>query len=316
MSIILNLKKLCTASFVCTFFMHFIGMSLYSKAIYAQSNTSMMRPNSFSLVEDTSHVRFNRTKLAYKQLAVFLAKHKRYSQALKYFALAGANNISVDSILSIPDILAGDTVLLHQKEKRVRSKALTVRQLTEPFRDEEQGTAYALLIHIKQPSAGHRQPFNGINNVGHTFITLIKYETEARSVSRTFGFYPNKEFLISGTPFLPDTKSTFKDDEEHGWDQTVGKFITYREFKQIIRLVRRYGKLRYHLNKNNCTDFGLCVAAIAGIKIKDTHGRWPLGQGNDPGDAGQSVLEGKVITTNSTEGLNDVFIITAENRAK
>ena len=35
--------------------------------------------------------------------------------------------------------------------------------------------------------------------------------------------------------------------------------------------------MRYNLNKNNCTDFGLSAAMIAGINIKETVGPLAVG---------------------------------------
>ena len=74
-------------------------------------------------------------------------------------------------------------------------------------------------------------------------------------------------------------------------------------------MVRQYSKKRYHLNKNNCTDFGLVIAGVAGISIQQTNGSWPLGKGNDPGDTGQSILEGKVSDMESKDN-SRLFIVT------
>lgn len=142
------------------------------------------------------------------------------------------------------------------------------------------------------------------------FITLIKFNRDSGYVSRTFGFYPEKDNLLSATPIMPTSTSVFKDDEGHDWDEMVGKFISKRRFRKILRMVKQYSRSKYNLNKNNCTDFGLCVAAIAGIKIEDTRGSWPLGSGNNPASAGQSILEGKVEDTDESRELlilNNLF---------
>ena len=99
---------------------------------------------------------------------------------------------------------------------------------------------------------------------------------------------------MSATPLIPSTTSVFKDDTQHEWDEVVGKFISKRKFEKIIRLVKEYRCKKYNLNSNNCTDFGLDIAAIAGIKIKETVSSWPLGKGNNPANAGQSIREGKI----------------------
>ena len=84
-----------------------------------------------------------------------------------------------------------------------------------------------------------------------------------------------------------------KDDALHPWDETVAKFISEKKFNRILANLEKYSGTRYNLNRKNCTDFGLSEAVIAGIEIKETSGRWPLGKGNNPANAGQSLLEKK-----------------------
>jgi hypothetical protein len=162
------------------------------------------------------------------------------------------------------------------------------------FDDGKTALSYALLVEVKQPVPGKRKSFTRINNVGHTFVTLIKYNTDNSYVSRSFGFYPHKATIFSGTPIHPGSPSVFKNDTLHDWDEVVGKFISVRKFERIIEIVKRYNLSIYNLNRNNCTSFGLSVALAGGILIRDTQGTWPLGKGDNPGNAGQSILEGKV----------------------
>ena len=75
--------------------------------------------------------------------------------------------------------------------------------------------------------------------------------------------------------------------------KTVAKFISEKKFKRILTNLENYTGTQYNLNRKNCTDFGLSEALIAGIEIKETSGRWPLGKGNNPANAGQSMLEKK-----------------------
>lgn len=173
------------------------------------------------------------------------------------------------------------------------------------FDDGKDVAACAVLLHVKQPSPGKRKAFVGLNNVGHTFITLIKYNTDSSVVSRSFGFYPRKENLLTATPFHPAAISVIKDDGFHDWDQVVGKFISYRRLRRILRMLDKLESKQYDLNTNNCTDFGLYVAMIGGIDLRDTKGRWPFGKGNNPASTGQSLLEGKLINadTGNTDGL-------------
>jgi hypothetical protein len=72
----------------------------------------------------------------------------------------------------------------------------------------------------------------------------------------------------------------------------LGKFISKHRFNKILALTRQYRNVSYHLSKNNCTDFGLKAAALAGLDVWGTQGSWPLGHGNNPGVTGQSLLQG------------------------
>lgn len=272
---------------------------------------------------------------AYYNLGILFARMKNYPVALRYFAKSGAMSASPDisdkkyhfnsdtAFLDLPlptmlydstdrkEMLVyySDTLEVHNRIKKsgIKSKPISRRAIMAPFRENKaEAKAYGILIHVKQPSYGKRKQFEFFNNVGHMFISLIQYLPDNKSIARTFGFYPNKDNFLSATPIFPGTSSTFKDDELHDWDESVGKFITYKQFSTILKMVSQYSRKKYHLNKNNCTDFGLVVAAIAGIDITDTKGTWPLGSGNDPGDTGQSIIEGKV---KSLDGQSDLFII-------
>jgi len=180
------------------------------------------------------------------------------------------------------------------KPTDIESQPIDGNDITECFNDGKKAVGYGLMVHVKQPLAGKRKVFASFSNVGHTFVTLIKFNADSTTLSRSFGFYPRKDNLFSATPLIPSATSVFKDDSQHEWDEVVGKFITKRKFDKIIRLVKVYRCKKYNLNSNNCTDFGLDIAAIAGIKIKETVSSWPFGKGNNPANAGQSIREGKV----------------------
>jgi len=189
-------------------------------------------------------------------------------------------------------------------EQTVESPPIENGDITDCFNDGKKAIAYGIMVHVKQPKAGVRTVMSKLNNVGHTFVTLIKFNADSTTLSRSFGFYPKKDNLLSATPLIPTTTSVFKDDAKHEWDEVVGKLISKRKFDKIIQMVKQYKCKKYNLNSNNCTDFGLDIAAIAGIKIKDTHSTWFLGKGNNPGNAGQSILEGKL----SDEEKSELFI--------
>jgi hypothetical protein len=238
----------------------------------------------------------------YNDLESVAAKLKLYPLVMKCHDRAVVLASLTEAGLFIPPdssslylLTAEDTSLLVSGEQLsgVKSAPVRTREIWESFDDGKQAVSYAMLVHAKQPVPGRRKSYSHINNVGHLFITLIKYNADNSYVSRSFGFYPRKKGLFSATPVHPRSAAVFKDDALHDWDEVVGKFISPRKFQKIIGLLKEYDQLGYNLNKNNCTDFGLSVAAIGGISIRDTRGTWPLGSGNNPANAGQSLLEGK-----------------------
>jgi len=270
------------------------------------------------------------TEKLYRSMAIAFARLKQYPLALKYFhksaqqqerlkqrqqTLAGvapeehmpeADTLSdtdmtedfelYDNLLDVTAddrlVVDRDTIMIVAGDRH--AGAMTLSEITAPFDDNKKAIAYGVLLHFKQPVAGTRKAFTGISTVGHMFITLTKFNADSGYVSRTFGFYPDKDYLLSATPLLPSSSSVFKDDAGRDWDELMATFVSKRKFNRILRMVMRYSRRKYHLNKNNCTDFGLVIAGIAGIQIRDTKGSWPLGSGNNPGDAGQSVREGKI----------------------
>jgi len=185
------------------------------------------------------------------------------------------------------------------------SKRLCREDIKGAFADKKISVAYAFILQIQQPKPGTREHIIKLHKVGHTFITLIKYNADGSYTSHSFGFYPVKKKPLSATPFAPETPSVIKEDSRHRWSEAVGKFITKCQFDTILQTLLRFQARRYNLNRNNCTDFGLCAATEAGITIFNTQGKWFGGSGNNPGDAGESVLDGLVINndTGNTRGL-------------
>jgi hypothetical protein len=184
-------------------------------------------------------------------------------------------------------------------DAEIKSTPIEGSQIINPFDDGKKAVAYALMVHVRQPVSGKRKVYV-LNNVGHTFITLIKYNADSTNVSRSFGFYPKKGFPLAATPLFPSSPSTFKDDARHSWDEVSGTFISRKSFNRILTIVKKYDHKKYQLSHTNCTDFGLELAAEAGITITDTQGKWPLGKGNNPACMGQSMLEGKITASNDT----------------
>lgn len=250
-------------------------------------------------------------KKAYTRMADLFARLKLYPLAMKCYlkTLPVVLQSVADSSSKENEILSlnlKDDSVFNQKaqwlENHVnesRSKAIGSQKITEAFNDGKTAIAYALLFHVKQPVPGKRKVFRWINT-GHTFITLIKYNDDSTCITRSFGFYPKKDNILSATPLLPTTSSTFKDDGGHNWDELVGKFISRHKFKRILKLVGQFSETDYQLSDNNCTDFAISAATIAGIYISNTRAKWPLGKGNNPGSTGQSIIADKISTDDHT----------------
>jgi hypothetical protein len=251
----------------------------------------------------------------YNDLATVSARLKLYPLAMKcyYNAVHVAGEVDTTGLVMDEDAYAeavvvapatgadSSTVRRVGPTEGIRlSQPIKIADLLAAFEDGKDAASYAILAEVKQPVPGKRRSFTHINNVGHMFITLIKYNKDKSIVCRSFGFYPRKSTLFSATPFRPRSPSVFKDDAGHDWDEAAGKFISARRFRKIVEILRSYDHRDYDLNHNNCTDFGLTVARLGGIGIADASGHWPLGKGNNPGSAGQSMLEGKV--SNIDEG--------------
>ena len=162
-------------------------------------------------------------------------------------------------------------------------------------------------MYIKQPVAGEKTVMTFPSNVGHTFINISATDGNGKVISETFGFYPDKKNgeKLGGTPFDNGTKSTFKDDEKHPFDESVSVNINNKQLNSIFSLAGDYEKGEYNLSSKNCTDFGLQSANIAGIEINNTSSSWGLGNGNNPAATGESILNGDVknISTGNKTGL-------------
>lgn len=184
-------------------------------------------------------------------------------------------------------------------DAEIKSPMMSANEILNPFDDGKRAAAYAIMIHVRQPVSGKRKVYV-LNNVGHTFITLIKYNIDSSIVSRSFGFYPKKNSPLAATPLFPSSPSTFKNDSLHSWDEISGTFISKKRFNRMLAIVQKYDHKKYQLSHTNCTDFGIEMAAEAGIFVSDSQGKWPLGQGNNPACFGQSILEGKITASNDT----------------
>jgi hypothetical protein len=266
---------------------------------------------------EAADVNYNQTKIRrLYYLANLFTRLRLYPLAMKCFLKTMRTGVDSISTANIPITSADDSLLEKQASliadtnTEFKSTPISTEKIAETFDDGKTAVAYAVIFHVKQPVRGKPTIFK-LANTGHTFITLIKYNSDSTYASVSFGFYPKKDNPLSATPIIPSTSSTFKDDSEHAWDEVLGKFISKRRFNKILALTQQYHNLSYHLCNNNCTDFGLKAAALAGLDIWDTKGSWPLGSGNNPGVTGQSLLQGKF--DNADTGDRQNLLITNAN---
>ena len=267
----------------------------------------MAQLKSFSHHPDNS----GETRKFYYNLTNVFARIKMYPLAMKCFYKSLDSSVRVINDGAYLGFTARDDSLLERQAqllatKRVKSPKISYQQITQTFNDGKQAAAYAILIHIKQPIPGKRK-VHKLADAGHSFITLIKYNTDTTVTSLSFGFYPKHHHPFAGTPLFPYSHSTFKNDYNYNSDETTGKFISPRTFDEILLMVKTFDGIRYNLNNKNCTDFVLDAALLADIYIDDTFGKWPLGHGNTPGITGQGILNNHIYD-GCTTGTNDLFI--------
>ena len=280
------------------------GLQLKDVALQQDLQLKLTRPSEQSkLMGSLKQPAGADTRKLYYNMANAFASLRLYPQALKSFfrsRLTDSANVGYLSFTGKDDsVLTTQTTRL--AVKRPHSAQITYQHIRDTFNDGKKAAAYAMLVHIKQPIPG-KNKVHKLADSGHSFITLIKYNSDTTYTSISFGFYPKHHHPFAGTPLFPYSHSAFKDDDNYKCDETVGKFISQKTFEDILTVAKQYDGIRYHLSRKNCTDFVLDAAATAGIKVTETVGSWPLGKGNNPGVTGQSILLGK-ITDNDPAGL-------------
>lgn len=156
------------------------------------------------------------------------------------------------------------------------------------FADWE-GLEKYLVVYVQQPVPGSSTTWvrQGMGaNTGHSFIGLK--DTTAQTEIKA-GFYPKGTV----TPLNPATTGIVKDDASHPWNVKQEYKITddqYSAVQQSISTDKADTNLKYDLNTNNCTDWVMDTAGLAGVTLPDATGVWPGGGGESPGPLGQELL--------------------------
>lgn len=256
---------------------------------------------------------FKRKRRHFITVDTITLAHSTSSDINNSLEAAEPSDLFDDAVIDA-DIFNTDTVSMTDNPFAAESPYIAPADVLNAFDDGREAMAYGIMVHVKQPVPGKKNIFVRLHKVGHTFITLVKFNTDKSSTAKTFGFYPEKNNYLAATPIIPATQSAFKNDVLHDWDEVIGKFIPQKQFERILGFIEQTSGKKYNLNSNNCTDMALQIANIANIEIEDTKGSWPLGRGNNPASAGQSILKGKFknTDTNSQHGLfacsNNLFI--------
>ncbi len=134
-------------------------------------------------------------------------------------------------------------------------------------------------------------------DVGHTYISITQ-----NGVTRTLGYYPTPN-TINPAIGNNSSNSVIRNNEGHSYDVSISTNVSSSQLSNIIDGVSNYNST-YHLNTNNCTDFGITIGNMAGLGLPDTYGSWPFGGGSNPGNLGQDIrgmnsVNGSTISTSS-----------------
>lgn len=177
------------------------------------------------------------------------------------------------------------------------------------FNDGKTAISYTLTIFVDQPSPGTNHQWStsvnvyGANlkfmtpggqllNVGHTFVSFEKNNTDGTSVKQTMGFYPGGAGISS--------KAVIKDDSNHPFNISYKLTVTSGQFNAALnRLMQDYNSSNYVLSnlfgtERNCTDAAISWMTVAGAYLP-TQSRGSFS--NTPGDFGQVL---KNLSTAST----------------
>jgi hypothetical protein len=157
-----------------------------------------------------------------------------------------------------------------------------------------------LNIYVDQPTYNSTATWSGAPtspDVGHTFISI-----EQNGIEKVFGFYPSQGV----NPITaPSTSSVLVNDGDHHYDvKLTANPISPAHLTDVINYVTNYPSV-YNLNTANCSNFGINVAAEAGIILPQTTGTWPGGSGCNPGNLGQDIRamnNSSNITITKTQG--------------
>lgn len=206
-----------------------------------------------------------------------------------------------------------------------KPKIQDIKKYTDCFNDSKIAHSYTMTIYVDQPVPGQNDsykivvPTGGIStniygvptgvvfqtiggqnfDVGHTFVTFEKNNTDGTNVRQTLGFYPSSNPISS--------KGAMKDNSGHNADVKYTMNVTKEQFEAALQRVESdFNNKDYNLtniasNEYNCTSAAISWMNAAGANFSNSSSGLFK---NTPGSFGQ-VLRGKQgAYVNPTSGIN------------
>lgn len=150
------------------------------------------------------------------------------------------------------------------------------------FGDNTSQATYRIAVCADVPN--NKKPMKVAYNqqTGHVFVILQKIYFTGDTVSRVFGFYPNKGL---STLFFKKSKSLIKDNSYREYDVEISKALSASEFDTVLAKAIFYAGRKYHMNRYNCYDYAVLIYnSVAEKQLPITHIRFPFifGKGGSP----------------------------------
>ncbi|RZJ49682.1 MAG: hypothetical protein EOO44_17825, partial [Flavobacterium sp.] len=143
------------------------------------------------------------------------------------------------------------------------------------------------------------QTVDGDNfDVGHTFVTFEKNNTDGTNVRQTLGFYPK------GSNF--GSEGAFENNSGHSADVRYTMNVTKDQFDKALKKVESDASKEYRLDNLNGTEYNCTDAAISWMNAaganfgNSTSGLFK----NTPGNFGQVLKNIPGANTNPTSGIS------------
>jgi hypothetical protein len=144
-----------------------------------------------------------------------------------------------------------------------------------------------ITFYADQPQAGSSKSNTWFGDVGHAFITI-----EQNGNRMTLGFYPASGGVATLNSLLVPVNGVMGNDTSHHYDVSLSVNVSGSILTSILNESVNYAGATYNINTNNCSDFAISVANIAGLNISDCNGPFGLGSfgiGSNPGAFGEEL---------------------------